>query len=332
MMQSYRAIFGLISAVSSQVGITAELIDDVAFYKPQSLVEVEPGRSINLYCTGEGSPTVILEAGLGTPTAGWGFIQPAIAARTRVCSYDRAGIGFSDPGPHPSSVKNIVDDMERLFSNSEIQAPYVLVGHSYGGMVVRHFTDRHPESVVGLVLLDSTHEDQAKHVYDIRPFSRSFQVGFIEDLRTCANQADAGFEPGTELYDLCVYPPYPYYSEALNQSMNDAWLNKKPYKMALLSENEEVFHASADQLFAGRILHENLPLIVLSRDAFPKADFETKEQRVRLNAAHDLMQIDHASISTIGQHRIIPGAGHSFPVENPDVVIDAINEILDQVQ
>ena len=101
--------------------------------------------------------------------------------------------------------------------------------------------------------------------------------------------------------------------------------------MAILSENEQVFHASADQLFAGRILHENLPLIVLSRDAYPKADFETQEQRDGLNAVHNVMQLDHASISRIGQHRIIAGAGHSLPFEVPEVVIAAINEILDQI-
>lgn len=113
--------------------------------------------------------------------------------------------------------------------------------------------------------------------------------------------------------------------------MHSRWVSE-PYKMALLSENEQVFHASSDQLFAGRILHESLPVTVLSRDAFPKADFETQEQRDGLNEAHNIMQIDIASISTIGQHRIIPGAGHSLQFETPEVVVEAINEILEKIQ
>lgn len=123
------------------------------------------GRRLHVTCTGTGSPTVVMEAGLGASSRTWRAVQPAIAEITRVCSYDRAGMGTSDPDPGTKiarrTSRSIVDDLSQLLRSAAIAGPYVLVGHSLGGAHIRLFASRFPQDVVGMVLVDSSHEDQA---------------------------------------------------------------------------------------------------------------------------------------------------------------------------
>jgi pimeloyl-ACP methyl ester carboxylesterase len=105
------------------------IIDDVVYTRPQQLVTIESNRRLNVYCTGAGSPTVIFDSGLGDGTRTWGLIQPAIAEHTRACSYDRAGLGFSDSPTRPGTSTNAVDDLHRLLHAAHVAPPYVLVGH-----------------------------------------------------------------------------------------------------------------------------------------------------------------------------------------------------------
>jgi pimeloyl-ACP methyl ester carboxylesterase len=134
-------------------------IDDPAYTHAQRSVEIEPGRSLNLYCTGKGSPTVVFDSGGGGETVDWATVQPVIAGHTQACSYDRAGLGFSDPAKRTSDSANIVDDLHRLLTAAAIKPPYVLVGASYGGLNVRLYADTYPTDVAGMVLVDSTSED-----------------------------------------------------------------------------------------------------------------------------------------------------------------------------
>lgn len=123
------------------------------------------GRRLHVVCMGTGSPTVVMETGLNSSSRTWRVVQPAVAQVTRVCSYDRAGIGTSDPDPRSKvarrTSRTIVDDLEVLLRTAAITGPYVMVGHSLGGAHVRLFATRHPRDVIGMVLVDSSHEDQA---------------------------------------------------------------------------------------------------------------------------------------------------------------------------
>src|ERR1700694_1872382 len=113
------------------------------------------GRSLNIYCSGSGSPTVILEGGYS-----WINEQPEIAKFTRACWYDRAGQGWSDPGPAPRTATAMAGDLHDLLRVAAIPPPYVLVGASFGGFPVRVFAGKYPDEVAGVVLVDSSHEDQ----------------------------------------------------------------------------------------------------------------------------------------------------------------------------
>jgi pimeloyl-ACP methyl ester carboxylesterase len=119
------------------------------------------GRSLNIYCEGEGSPAVILDAGAGAPGYSWMIVQSQVAQFTRVCWYDRAGYGWSDPGPYPRDSRAIAEDLHKLLHAAAIPPPYVLVGASFGGFNVRVYNGLYPEEVAGMVLVDSAHEDES---------------------------------------------------------------------------------------------------------------------------------------------------------------------------
>src|SRR5690348_14927597 len=121
-------------------------------------IAVDPaGRRLALTRSGAGAPTVILETGLGAESAEWEPVQRAVAQFTQVCRYDRANRGQSDPAPKPRSAQDAVNDLHTLLSATNVPAPYVLVGHSLGGIIVRLYAHRYPGEVAGLVLVDSAH-------------------------------------------------------------------------------------------------------------------------------------------------------------------------------
>ena len=125
---------------------------------PGKLVNVG-GYRLHLNCTGKSGPTVVLIAGAGDFSFDWGLVQPDVARFTRVCSYDRGGIAWSDPGPTPRTMKQDAYELHTLLKAARIKAPYVLVGHSIGGLIARIYAERYPNEVAGMVLVDSTHED-----------------------------------------------------------------------------------------------------------------------------------------------------------------------------
>ena len=114
-------------------------------------------RSLQLRCTGTGSPTVILEAGLGGDLHSWDRVQPAVAERTRVCSYDRPGTGGSEPASGTRTTGQAVEDLHALLEAADVPSPYVLVGFSFGGLITQHYASTFPDEVSGLVLVESLH-------------------------------------------------------------------------------------------------------------------------------------------------------------------------------
>ena len=122
------------------------------------------GHQLYINCAGKGAPVVVLEAGLDSGTEAWDSVQPGVAEFTRVCRYDRAGVGQSEAGPKPRTSQQIVDDLRRLLSNAGVRGPYVLVGHSFGGMNARLYAAQHPQEAAGVVLVDSFHPDSLSRI------------------------------------------------------------------------------------------------------------------------------------------------------------------------
>jgi pimeloyl-ACP methyl ester carboxylesterase len=143
------------------------------------------GFQLNLRCSGEGSPTVILDAGAGDTLETWDWVAPDVQRFTRVCAYDRAGLGRSAPGPLPRTSERIVEELRALLVRARVPGPYVLVGHSFGGLNVRLYAARHPELVAGIVLVDATPEDFPEAVTALRARSET------EKLRTALGLAPA---------------------------------------------------------------------------------------------------------------------------------------------
>lgn len=125
---------------------------------PGNLIDVG-GYKLHLNCTGTGSPTVILDALFPGQVSNWVWVQPQVAQETRVCAYDRAGHGWSDPGPAPRDALQHALELKTLLEKANEPGPYVLVGHSLGGLYVREFADRYPGQVAGMVLIEGTHPD-----------------------------------------------------------------------------------------------------------------------------------------------------------------------------
>jgi pimeloyl-ACP methyl ester carboxylesterase len=127
---------------------------------PGEMVDVG-GHELHINCVGQGSPTVILDGSLGNMSAHWFWVQQAVAKTTRICAYDRAGMGWSESGPEPRDAEQFSGELYALLEGADIgEGPYVLVGHSYGGLYARMYAARYPDEVAGVVLVDSSHPEQ----------------------------------------------------------------------------------------------------------------------------------------------------------------------------
>src|SRR5512138_1677548 len=153
-------IFVLVLAISGTVYQTAATESDKRnFPPPGNLIDVG-GFKMHIHCEGAGSPTVILEAMSGGVSPQWGWVQPAVQKETRVCVYDRAGYGWSESDPEAPTLARTVRNLHTLLVNANVEGPYVMVGHSLGGVYVRQFATDYPDQVVGMVLIDEANPQQ----------------------------------------------------------------------------------------------------------------------------------------------------------------------------
>jgi pimeloyl-ACP methyl ester carboxylesterase len=151
-------ILGLVfSSVYQTVASAADLRKYPA---PGQMIDVG-GHRLHIYCLGKGEPTVVMEAGLSGWSTDWILVQPEVAKSTRVCTYDRAGYGWSDPGPLPRDSQQVASELHTLLSRSGIENNIILVGHSQGGLFVQYYAKTYPQQIAGIVLVDSVHPEQS---------------------------------------------------------------------------------------------------------------------------------------------------------------------------
>jgi pimeloyl-ACP methyl ester carboxylesterase len=291
------------------------------FAKPQRLVKLNSRRRMNIWRSGQGSPTVVLGPGFMALTADWARVQPVLARTTQVVSYDHAGQGFSDPGPLPRSPARNAADLKAALASNGIAPPYVLVGLSMGSFEVRHFAHQHPGEVVGMVLVDPSFDNMVERLLKATPNDQAWIESQFAHLKRCEAAAKAGdLRPGTEAYAACVSHPQPDLTEALNTAYHDMSL-RASYWRSLVSE-----FSTAARDRAGWSL-DNMPLIVLSagareRSALPPEEVEAVE---RLYAeAHEQM----AALSSRGARRVVADSKHAIQWDRPQAVIDAVLEVI----
>lgn len=306
---------------------TRPLITSPVYTKPQRLVDMGHGRRMNIYCLGSGSPAVILDAGMGDSTISWALVQPAIAARTRVCSYDRAGLGFSDGSSRPSTAANIATDLHALLKAAHVAPPYILVGHSAAGMYARVFADRYFDEVAGMVLVEPSHEDQSVRGWAIgAPGQQAKWDAFLKEYSACITDAKQGqLVRGTPAYKKCVGDPDPRFSRAINEAQAQYAATER-WQVAAASERQSVFYASADQTRATRKHFGDMPIIVLTHSPYPKAKDETQQERNERTLLWESLHLDIAAMSTRGVNEIVPNSGHYIQYDHPQVVIDAVEQ------
>ncbi len=264
-------------------------------------VDIGGGRHLFINCEGEGSPTVIIEPGLGDPGLTWTRVVPRVGEFTRVCRYARAGLGGSDPPPQtadPRTVIDVVGDLELLLSNARIDPPYVFVGHSLGGVNARAFAARHLDDVVGMVLLDSSHEQQIE-------ISSTFASPVMKKLEV-AYESDKANIPTYEGIEMKAYFP---------DGMLPPRLGDMP--LLVLTSTETPSYPPPEQLpEAMRAVFE----------AYPDEMEEAMERSLEM-MVH--MQQDLSYLSTNGRQIMVQDAGHMIHVDQPQAVIDAIREVVE---
>jgi pimeloyl-ACP methyl ester carboxylesterase len=313
------------------------IIDSLIYTRAQRLVEVYPGRRLNLFCTGTGSPTVIFESGQGDDFSAWGLVQPAVAAKTKTCAYDRAGFGYSDPIDRPNTAAHFVDDLHRMLGKAAIKPPYILVGHSLGGMYVRLYADHYPSEVAGLVLIDPSNEDQRIGYRKIAARQRTpeewriYMADYYDKRRECIAAAPAGFSPGTPVYKQCADEPDKHFSAAINNALQKR-RSRAEYLTADLSEQENMFDASADQMRAAHRNYGDMPLILLAHSALERGDNETPEHYAAAKQLQYSLDQQLVSLSAQGIYRVIPNSTHDIQVDQPQAVSTAIFEVMAQIR
>ena len=262
---------------------------------PGRLVDVG-GHRLHIRCTGSGEPTVILENGLGgSSLVAWSLVQPEVSTFTRVCSYDRAGMGYSDPGPSPRTARRIAHELAQLLDHADIRGPLVLVGASIGGLYVRVFTSEHAERVVGLVLVDASHEDQEMDVPRIAPL--------VPVLASTGVFRLLGVSFGASLQSL---PP------SAQRAARATVFRASAYK-ATANEGIHLPESAAEVRASRRKL--TIPVVVVTAG-------------LGADAAWQSLQRDQVGLSERGCQVIAEQSGHAIALGQPRAIVEPIRAMV----
>jgi len=308
------ALVGLI-AVLALAGASYEAIaaagDARRYPAPGQLVDVG-GYRLHINCVGAGSPTVVLDAGLGGSSLDWSLVQSELGSSTRVCAYDRAGMGWSDPSPHPRTPRQIADELHTLLTNAGIAGPYVLVGHSLAGKNVRLFALTHPEQVAGMVLVDARSEyvDANTSPAEVQAFQR-------------ANAAQASqYRVARSLGLVRLIGANLWGAPAMPRETRTEGMLLTTSQRGVDAQTAEGLERAADdaQLEAAPSLGDR-PLIVLA-----------SEQNMTSTPYWVESQRRQAALSTNGRLIVPAGSVHYIHWEQPTLVIDAVRQVIEDVR
>lgn len=276
------------------------------------------GYRLNLNCTGQGHPTVILEAGLTVPAISWRAVQREVAEFTRVCSYDRAGYDWSDPGPIPRTSAQSMKELHTLLRNAGESPPFVLVGHSYGGTNVRIYDSLYPSDVAGMVLVEPGHEDLK--------LPAQFQASFdatVQERRESLKWSSLLYRIGFSRFmarDKIDAPYLPY------DKQEWAYFAIQPkFHAAVASELENLDQGKSELRSAGTLGDKPLAVLI-ARDSL--LDLPLPEpDKAALNTTWVELEKRLAQLSSRGKWVMVTGSTHMIPIERPDAIVGAVREI-----
>jgi pimeloyl-ACP methyl ester carboxylesterase len=260
------------------------------------MLVVVNGRSLNLEPAGSGSPTVVLDAGLNATADAWSLVQPAVATFTRVCSYDRAGSGRSDRAAAPRTCLDLAEDLHLLLIEAREVGPYVLVGHSFGGLIARIFAHQYPDDVAGMVLIDTPHPDYPRRALEILPPPAPDEHPEIAESRAFFRQVIEGSD------DPIAEPAGVGWTTCLAQ-------------------------VRVARSFG------NLPLTVISAGKpgeYPPG--YPSDVAARVDTLVRATQRDLACLSNRSRHHIADQSGHDVPRDQPDLVVEAIRAMVEDIR
>jgi pimeloyl-ACP methyl ester carboxylesterase len=308
-------VIGSVIAVSLALGASVQALATRSAFRrykaPGRMVDVG-GYELHIHCIGEttdGSPTVVLESGFGGWTIDWASVQSEIAKTTRVCSYDRSGLGWSERGPSDAGTRaGIAKQLRTLLDNADVPGPYVLVGHSLGGIYVREFARRYPNDVAGFVFVDSSHEEMRKEASSEELKQAISQMKMLKYLRYLMPFGAQRLvkQPVSNGRDL------PEEDRALANGIGyrtDAYFALYDEASALLAEDQ-----------GGTLLLDPVPDVPLVAIA--------SEGNVNRLGWWKRLQGELAELSSSGELIVADGADHFVHVDRPQLVVDAVLDVV----
>ena len=317
--------------------------EDIVYAQPGQLVSVD-GFRLNLYCMGSGSPAVVFDSGWGDWAPACSKVQPEIARWARACSYDRAGTGFSDPGPMPRTSVHIAEELRTALHHAGIGGPYILVGSAFGGDNVRTFVDLYMDEVAGLVLVDADSTDVEPN--SMREEEHRGLAGIPSDLRVCRN-AIAQHKPLPVTSSL-GRPPQTCVQQFFFRGLPEAaWspeLNAKVLEIAQTklamydSYSSEMEQTPADEIYLQqhRRSFGSRPIRVLTSGNHAVGHLERKPpdtpKHVKYEQEITLAQARWLGLSSNAKQIFARNSSEYIQFDEPETVINAIREVYDQAR
>jgi len=271
------------------------------------------GFKMHIDCLGEGGPTVILDSGLGDSFISWRKVQPQIAKFVRVCSYDRAGLGYSQPSSRPRTSKVIAEELHSLLHAAAITPPYVLVGHSMGGYDVRLYASLYSADVAGMVLVDASHPDQENR---LPAELKSMEGSWLREANFLKFSMPLGIP---RLLGFCDDSAVARAAECNFQSASESVAEMKSFR-------ESAAQTASTGPFG------DIPLIVLSHDPDKPSAELPPELAKPTNEAWEKMQEELTHLSTHGSQIVAKNSAHYVQVDRPDLVVDSIRNVVQQAR
>ena len=295
------------------------------FPAPGKYYDVD-GISMHLDCRGNGSPVLIIESGLGGGSSGWSLVHDALASETRVCAYDRPGIDWSAPVHRLADSTEVSNRLFKLLTVAGVEGPKILLGMSAGGVYVREYYKNHPGDIIGMVLIDSSHEQQA--------FRLPPRVTRTISMDTILINACRLFQPIGVVRGLGIMEGYidPDLDEVTKQSLL-ARSNQSHYCSSIYWEQQSFSDEVSDELPPDSL--GELPLLVLSRGKEPEAyvgDDFTLEQAMAEAEIWDTLQDELMNLSSKSQRVIAYESGHVIQNDQPDLVIEEVQKFIRKLQ